>query len=38
MSWLSLVSIVSYYRLDDRDSIPGRGKQIFLKSVSQAQL
>jgi hypothetical protein len=29
-SWGSSVSIVSDYRLDDRGSIPGRGKGFFL--------
>jgi hypothetical protein len=37
MSWLSSVSTVSYYRLDDRGSIPGREKRLFLKPVSQVQ-
>jgi hypothetical protein len=28
--WVRSVSIVSEYRLDDRGSIPGRGKGLFL--------
>jgi hypothetical protein len=28
-SWGSSISIVSDYRLDDRDSIPDRGKEFF---------
>jgi hypothetical protein len=38
INWVSSVSVMSDYRLDDRGSIPGRGKGFFLQFLCPNQL